>query len=160
MLPQIVTLNVPDQTFSYYAEGNQIIGWWDITKVTSLYPTQVTHADETFDPPSPSTRSTGLSATATSASPPNGRQVSPTTASSSAASWNGAPASASRRVQPSSSAASTAPQPGGDETEVGFQPLVYSFETSRIKDHLFAWLQFHGWNHRGAIGRTLAHRLP
>lgn len=39
MLPQIVTLNVPDRTFSYCAQGNQIVGWWDIAKVTSLHPT-------------------------------------------------------------------------------------------------------------------------
>lgn len=37
MLPQIVTLNVPDQPFSYYAQGNQIIGWWDIAKVADLF---------------------------------------------------------------------------------------------------------------------------
>jgi len=48
MLPQIVTLNVPDQPFSFFAQGNQIIGWWDIAKVTSHYPTQVTHADESY----------------------------------------------------------------------------------------------------------------
>ncbi|GGU21719.1 hypothetical protein [Nocardioides albus] len=48
MLPEIVTLNVPGQPFSYYAKGNQIIDWWDIAKVTSLYPTQATHADESY----------------------------------------------------------------------------------------------------------------
>lgn len=48
LLPQIVTLNVPDQPFSVYAQGTQITGWWDIAKVTSLCPTQVTHADESY----------------------------------------------------------------------------------------------------------------
>ena len=45
LLPQIVTLNVPEQPFSYFAQGTQIIRWWDIAKVTSLYPTQVTHVE-------------------------------------------------------------------------------------------------------------------
>lgn len=32
MLPQIVTLNVPEQPFSFIAQGNQTIGWWDIAR--------------------------------------------------------------------------------------------------------------------------------
>ena len=43
-----MTLNVPDQPFNYYAQGNQITGWWDIAKATSLYPTQATHVDESY----------------------------------------------------------------------------------------------------------------
>lgn len=36
----------------------------------------------------------------------------------------------------------------------------YSFETSRIKDPLFAWLQSHGWQHKGLLGKFFAHLGP
>lgn len=95
LLPQIVTLNVPDQPFSFFAQGRQIIGWWDIAKITSLYPTQATHVDEDY------------------------------------------------RL--------TVTQP-----TVGYDPAVYSFESSRIKDPLFTWLQSDGWRHKGFLGQLFA----
>ena len=105
-----MTLNVPDQPFSFFAQANQIIGWWDIAKVTSLYPTQATHADEsyrltvtlnerdgTFDYNEVRTSTeweTGFT--------DDGFNLG--------ARWSGTPASASRSPGASSSAALTAPQ--------------------------------------------------
>lgn len=43
---------------------------------------------------------------------------------------------------------------GGSEPEVGFEPVVYSFETSRIKDPLFGWLQSHGWQHKASSANS------
>lgn len=48
LLPQIVTLNLDTQPFSYYAEGNQIIGWWDLTKAMKLNLGAVNEIDETY----------------------------------------------------------------------------------------------------------------
>lgn len=153
LLPQIVTLNVPDQPFSYYAQGNQITGWWDIAKVTSLYPTQVTHADEsyrlnvtlnqhngTFDY-NEFRQSSNWQAGATEDGFRLGGEME----------WH-----SGKRIEKSWSfqfgglnSAST----GGSAPEAGIDPVVYSFETSRIKDPLFGWLQSHGWSHKGFLGR-------
>ena len=46
---------------------------------------------------------------------------------------------------------------GGDDPEVGIDPVAYSFETSRIKDPLFGWLQSHGWSHKGFLSELFAH---
>ena len=46
---------------------------------------------------------------------------------------------------------------GGDDPDVGIDPAVYAFETSRIKDPLFGWLQSHGWSHKGFLGELFAH---
>lgn len=156
MLPQIVTLNVPDQPFSFFAQGNQIIGWWDIAKVTSLYPTQATHADEsyrltvalnerhgTFDY-NEVRRSTEWEAGFTDDGFKLGGEMEWHTGKRVEKSWSYQFGGLNR--------SST----GGNDPEVGFDPVIYSFETSRIKDPLFGWLQSHGWSHRGLMGRLFA----
>lgn len=157
MLPEIVTLNVPEQPFSYYAQGNQIIGWWDIAKVTSLYPTQVTHADETYRLTVTLNESNGTfdynevrkSAEWEAGFTDDGFRIG------GEMEWN-----AGQRVEKmwnfqvgGLNRVST----GGSDPEVGVDPVVYSFETSRIKDPLFGWLKSHGWQHKGLLGKLLAH---
>lgn len=157
MLPEIVTLNVPEQPFSYFAQGNQIIGWWDIAKVTSLYPTQVTHADEsyrltvtlnevngTFDY-NEARKSSEWEAGLTDDGFRLGGEME----------WN-----AGKRVEKTwtfqfdgLNRSST----GGSDPEVGFGSVAYSFETSRIKDPLFGWLQSHDWGHHGPLGKFFSH---
>lgn len=155
LLPQIVTLNLPDQPFSYYAQGNQITGWWDIAKVTSLYPTQVTHADESYRLTvtlnesdgtfyySDSRRSAEWKAEFTD---DDGFKLS------GELEWR-----AGKRVEKSGTfqfGGLNRSSTGGDQPEVGFQPVIYSFETSRIKDPLFGWLRSHGWSQKGLLGSS------
>ncbi|TQL66223.1 hypothetical protein FB381_0072 [Nocardioides albertanoniae] len=156
LLPQIVTLNVPDQPFSYFAQGDQIIGWWDIAKVTSLYPTQVTHADEsyrltvtlderngTFDY-NDFRRSSNWKAGATSDGFKIGGEMEWHSGQRTEKSWTFQLGGLNRSSV------------GGSEPEVGTGPVVYSFETSRIKEPLFGWLQSHGWQHKGVLGKFFA----
>lgn len=156
MLPQIVTLNVPDQPFSYYAQGNQLIGWWDIAKVGSLYPTQATHADEsyrltvtlnerngTFDY-NEFRKSSEWKAEFTDDGFKLGGEMEWHSGNRIEKSWTFQLGGINR--------AST----GGSESEVGIDPVLYSFETSRIKDPLFGWLQSHGWQHKGLLGKLFA----
>lgn len=155
MLPQIVTLNVPDQPFSYYAQGNQITGWRDIAKVTSLYPTQVTHADEsyrltvtlnerdaTFDYNEVRTSSEWEAGFTEDGLKLGGEME-----------WH-----TGKRVEKSWSfqfGGLNRSSTGGDP-EVGIDPVAYSFESSRITDPLFGWLQSHGWRHRRLMNRRFA----
>lgn len=38
----------------------------------------------------------------------------------------------------------------------GFQPVIYSLETGRIKDPLFGWRQSHDWIQQGFLGKLFA----
>ncbi|MFD4326033.1 hypothetical protein ACFWQC_15455 [Nocardioides sp. NPDC058538] len=149
-------LNVSDQPFSFFAQGNQIIGWWDIAKVTSLYPTQATQADEsyrltvtinerdgTFDY-NELRASTEWEVGITDDGFTLGGEMQWHTGKRVEKSWSFQFGGLNR--------SSTA----RDDPEVSIDPVIYSFETSRIKDPLFGWLQSHGWSHKGLLGKLFA----
>ncbi|HET6937446.1 MAG TPA: hypothetical protein VFI19_02525 [Nocardioides sp.] len=48
LLAAVPSLNDPSQPFTYAVEGTKIIGTWDIVKATSLYPTEVSHIDKDY----------------------------------------------------------------------------------------------------------------
>ena len=48
LLAAVPSLNDANQPFTYSVEGKHIVGTWDIIKVTSLYPTEVTHLDKDY----------------------------------------------------------------------------------------------------------------
>lgn len=152
MLPQIVTLNVPDQPFSYYAEGSQIIGWWDIAKVTSLYPTQASHVDEqyrlnvTLDESAGtySTNETRTSSEWKATFTGDGIEIG------GEKEWHYG--TRTEKTWSFQFGGLNRSSTGGSEPEVGFQPVAYSFDTERIKDPLFAWLESHGWQRKKLLG--------
>lgn len=158
MLPQIVALNVPDQPFSYYAQGNQIVGWWDIAKVTSLYPTQATHADESYRLTVTLSQFDGTfdyNEVSRSAEWNTGFTDDDGVGLGGTLQWH-----SGKRIKKSWTfqfGGLNRSSAGGSDPEVGLDPVIYSFETSRIKDPLFTWLQSHGWNHKGFLGKLFAH---
>ena len=48
LLAAVPSLNDPQQPFTYAVDGHKIVGTWDIVKATSLYPTEVTHIDKGY----------------------------------------------------------------------------------------------------------------
>ncbi|GGR43901.1 hypothetical protein J2S40_004188 [Nocardioides luteus] len=156
LLPQIVTLNVPDQPFSFFSQGRQIIGWWDIAKITSLYPTQATHVDEdyrltvTLDELRGSfgyneiRRSTEWVAGFRDGKFTLGGEKKWHSGNRIEKKWSYQAGGLNRTSV------------GGSQPTVGYDPAVYSFESSRIKDPLFTWLQSHGWRHKGFLGQFFA----
>lgn len=157
MLPQIVSLNLPTEPFSYYAQGNQIIGWWDIVKATTLYATEVEHIDKSYR----------LTVTLDERSGTYDYQDFSTEVEARAGftedgfaiggekSWSSG--KSIKKEAGFSFGGFGSSSTGGKDPEVGFQPVVYSFETSRIKDPLFTWLNSHGWKHKGLLGKLFAH---
>lgn len=157
MLPQIVTLNVPDQPFSFFAQGNQIIGGRH-RQGDQLYPTQATHADESYRLTVTINEREGTFDYNEVRNPPSRRRSSPTTASSSAARRSGTWASASRSLE----LPVRRPQPllnRRRRSRGGSGPgHLLPRGLSWIKDPHFGWLQSHGWSHRGLMGRLFVHR--
>lgn len=156
MLPEIVTLNVESQPFSFFAQGTQILGWWDVAKATSLYPTEVTHIDEsyrlivtlnerngTFDYQDHSSE-TEAHAGFTGDGFSFGAEQSWSSGKMVKKKWHFEFGGVNRSTTND-----------GDDT-VGFQPVAYSFETSRIKEPLFRWLESHGWQHGSVLGKLFA----
>ncbi|WP_143033661.1 hypothetical protein [Nocardioides sp. YR527] len=154
MLPQIVTLNVADQPFSYYAEGIQILGWWDMAKVSALYPTQEDQADQTYRLTVTLNQANGtFNYNETRRSAPFGAAgYDDSGFKTSGMTW-----SSGKRITKDFSftlggkAGDTNPE---DEQEDKDSPYV--FREDRIKAHLFEWLHAHGWNHQNAVGRFFA----
>lgn len=146
----------PRPALQLLRQGNQIIGWWDIAKVTSLYPTQATHADESYrlivtvnerDGTSDYNevhKSSEWEARFAEDGFKVGGEMEWHTGNHVEKSWSFQFGGLNR--------SST----GGEDPEVGIDPVVYSFETSRIKDPFFGWLHSHGRSHRGLMGRLFA----
>lgn len=167
LLPQIVTLNVDSEPFAYYATGNQIIGWWDIAKVTTLYPTEVDHVDEsyrlavTLDERNGSYKYVDHSYKAeTRAGFGDGGSFdgldgfdddddAGTFTFGKTYSWS---FGHQRRKEwhYEWGGLNRSQTPDGD-SGWGLQPVVYSFDTDRIKTPLFNWLQSHGWQQRSGF---------
>src|SRR3954468_3032828 len=48
LLAAVPSLNAPDDPFTYAVDGRRIVGTWDVVKATSLYPTEVSHIDKDY----------------------------------------------------------------------------------------------------------------
>ena len=145
LLAAVPSLNRDDQPFTYTVEGDRVVGTWDIVKATTLYPTELEHVDKdyritveldeekgTFDF---TERSSETTARADGDGVGGSKEVFIGKQSKKEFSFSF----------------------GGvtkDEDGVTAAPVVYSFETSRIKDPLFTFLEQHGWERKkGLLGR-------
>jgi hypothetical protein len=136
LLAAVPSLNDPNQPFNYAVEGTTIVGTWDIVKVTSLYPTEVSHVDKdyrleveldegehTYDYEDDES-GTGVSVDG------DGLHVEKEF-------FKGKEKKKEFHVEFG----------GVNKTDEGvsMNPVVYSFDTDKIKDPLFAFLDEHGW---------------
>ena len=144
LLAAVPGLNDPQQPFTYTVEGDTIVGTWDIVKATSLYPTEVEHIDKdyaitveldeersTYDFEERRT-STGASARSGGFSFTKEGFAGKSTSKQFSFSFGGV---------------------NKTDGGVSMAPVAYSFETSRIKEPLFTFLEQHGWERKGLLGR-------
>lgn len=144
LLAAVPSLNDPAEPFSYAVDGDRIVGTWDIVKATSLYPTAVEHVDKDYAitvelDEDRSTYDFEERRTTTTASLDGG--------------GFGARKEFFRGRTTSKEFSFTFGGVNKTEDGIGVEPVVYSFDTGRIKEPLFGFLEQHGWEKKGLLGR-------
>jgi hypothetical protein len=149
-LAAVASLNSDKEPFSYAVQGSTIVGTWDIVKATSLYPTEVEHVDKEYAITVSFDEGKGSYDWSDTQTEHHGN-LSGGGASFGGSTFKGK--SASKEFSFSFG--------GVNKTDdgVSMKPVVYSFETSRIKDPLFAFLGQHGWQpeKKGFFARLFSH---
>jgi len=136
-LAQVETLNSNDNPFAYTVEGNQIVGKWKITDSRWFAPTAITDREEKYE----------IRVTLND----DGTFKSDETKDESSISvgLNGIHGEAStfkgKRVQKSIRFGIGGEKDGSN----GIGLNSYSFDTSKIKDPLFGFLEAQGWKKKG-----------
>ena len=151
LLAAVPSLNDPRQPFTYAVEGKHIVGTWDIVKATSLYPSEVTHVDKdyrleveldeddhTFDYEDEESE---LDASVDGDGVHLEKSFFKGKEKKKEFSFEFGGVSASSK--------------GGTDEGVSVAPVVYSFDTDRIKDPLFGFLKQHGWERKKGFFRRL-----
>jgi hypothetical protein len=155
LLAAVPAINDPNEPFTYSVEGDRIVGAWDIVKATTLYPTalELRHVDEdyrltveldaakgTYDVIENRTSTTGSADIDGDTLKLRGEKQF----------FSGK--SASKQFNVSFGGITK------KDDEITVAPLVYTFETSRIKEPLFAFLEQHGWKRKkGFLGGLFKH---
>jgi hypothetical protein len=135
LLAQVPTLNDPAQPFAYEVVGETIVGRWDIVKAQSLYPTEFETIDREFTVTVEFNQGKGTFKSKDHESS-SGMQVS-----SGGLSWGKSTFSGQTTKKEFSFTLG-----GVHNTEEGVSPvLAWSFDTDKIKQPLFAFLEAHGW---------------
>lgn len=145
LLAAVPSLNQPDQPFTFEVDDDKIVGRWDIVKATSLYPTEITHLDKKYK-------------IVVDLDEDEGTFDFKEKESESHAKLDGDGLSFGKEgFSGKSSKKEFSFEFGGvNKTDdgVSLNPVVYSFETSRIKEPLFTFLESQGWKReKGLLSR-------
>jgi hypothetical protein len=146
LLAAVPSLNDPDQPFTYAVDGQKIVGTWDIVKATSLYPTEVSHIDKDYklevelDEDEHSYHYEDDEAETHASLDGDGLHFEKEL-------FKGKEKKKEFHFELG----------GVNKTDEGvsMNPVVYSFDTDRIKEPLFAFLEQHGWEKRKGFFRRL-----
>ena len=146
LLAAVPSLNDPNQPFAYAVEGTKIIGTWDIVKATSLYPTEVSHIDEDYrlevelDEDEHSYDYEDDESETEASVDGDGLHVEKSF-------FKGKEKKKEFHFEFG----------GINKTDEGvsMNPVVYSFDTDKIKDPLFAFLEQHGWEKKKGFFKRL-----
>ena len=146
LLGAVPSLNQPDQPFTYAVDGKKIVGTWDIVKATSLYPTEVTHVDKDYrlevelDEDEHSYDYTDHESETHASADGGGLHLEKDL-------FKGKMKKKEFSFEFG----------GVNKTDdgVSMAPVVYSFDTDKIKDPLFAFLQQHGWEQKKGFFKKL-----
>jgi hypothetical protein len=145
LLAAVPTINDPQEPFVFAVEGDRIVGTWDIVKATTLFPVglRLEDVDEdyrivveldadkgTYDFSEDRTSTTGSADVDGDTLRLGGERQF----------FRGKSTSKQFNV----SFGGITKKDGG----ITAAPLAYSFETSRIKEPLFAFLEQHGWQRK------------
>lgn len=151
LIALLPALNDPAEPFVFSVEGDTIVGSWDIVKATSLYP--LAKEIETIDKDYRIT----VSFDADHGTYDFTERHTSTTGSVGIDDGKIGGKLEKQLFSGKSSSKSFSWQVGGiRKTDDGITaaPLTYSFETSRIKEPLFDFLQQHGWSRKkGLLGK-------
>ena len=146
LLAAVPSLNDQSQPFSYAVEGTKIVGTWDLVKATSLYPTEVTHVDKSYR--------VEVELDEDEHTYDYEDQESETTAG-----LGGGGLHAEKNVfRGKTKKKEFSFEFGGvNKTEdgVSMAPVVYTFDTDKIKDPLFGFLEQHGWQKKKGFFKKL-----
>jgi len=146
LLGAVPSLNQPGQPFTYGVDGKKIVGTWDIVKATSLYPTEVTHIDKDYrlevelDEDEHSYDYTDHESETHASADGDGLHLEKDL-------FKGKMKKKEFSFEFG----------GVNKTDdgVSMAPVVYSFDTDKIKDPLFAFLEQHGWEKKKGFFKKL-----
>jgi hypothetical protein len=146
LLAAVPSLNDPQQPFTYAVEGQTIVGTWDIVKATSLYPTEITHLDRDYR----------LEVELDEGEHQYDYQDHESSTSASAG-GDGVSFQKDFFKGKEKKKEFSFEFGGVNKTDEGVSlaPVVYSFDTDRIKDPLFGFLQQHGWEQKKGFFKKL-----
>jgi hypothetical protein len=146
LLAAVPTLNDPKQPFTYAVDGKKIVGTWDIVKATSLYPTEVTHVDKDYR-------------LEVELDEDEHQYAYEDHESETQASLDGDGLQVEKDFfKGKEKKKEFSFEFGGvNKTDEGvsMDPVVYSFDTDKIKDPLFGFLEQHGWEQKKGFFRKL-----
>lgn len=141
LLAKVPTLNDPAQPFSYEVVGDTIVGRWDIVKAQSLHPTEFATIDKDFTVTVEFNESKG-----TFKSKDHERM------SNSSFGTGGFSMGSSTFSGKTTKKEFSFEFGGVNKTEEGVSPvLAWSFDTAKIKDPLFAFLESNGWKRKKGL---------
>ena len=145
LLALALTLNDPKQPFTYTVKGNSIIGKWDIVSAKSLYPTEYKSVDKKFEIRvdldekkgtwKPKEKTTDSGASMADGKIKLGGSVN---------SFSGKSMSKGASFE----FGGVNKKKGEDAT---LAPLVYSWDTAKIKKPLFDLLEANGWKRKKGL---------
>ena len=146
LLAAVPSLNDPAQPFTYAVDGQKIVGTWDIVKATSLYPDELTHVDRDYR------LVVELDEDEHSFDYEDHESATEVTLDGDGASFQKELFKGKTKKKEFSF------ELGGiNKTEdgVSMNPVVYSFDTDKIKDPLFGFLEQRGWERKKGFFRKL-----
>lgn len=141
LLAAVPTLNDPAQPFVFEVKGNSLVGKWDIVRAKSLYPKEFKTIDKKYS-------------ITVDFDEKKGTYKYKDREKSSGMSVNGGGISfGTSGFSGKTSKKEFSFELGGiNQTDEGISPvLAWSFDTSRIKTPLFAFLEKNGWTHKKGL---------
>ena len=141
LLAQVATLNDPAQPFAYEVVGETIVGRWDIVKAQSLYPNEFETIDREFTVTVEFNQGKGTFKSKDQETSSNVQ------GHSGGLSWGRSTFSGQTTKKEFSFTFG-----GVHNTEDGVSPvLAWSFDTDKIKDPLFSFLEAEGWKRKKGL---------
>ena len=146
LLALVPTLNDPGQPFRFEVKGDTIIGKWDIVSATSLYPTEISTIDKKFQVSIDLDERKGTWKPKEKSSESGSRVDSDGTISFGGSIGGFSGTSSSKGA--SFEFGGISKKKGEDAT---LAPLVYSWDTAKIKKPLFDFLEANGWKRKKGL---------
>lgn len=141
LLAQVATLNDPANPFTYEVVGDTIVGSWDIVSARTLYPTEFATIDKKFSVTITLDEGKGTF-----------KSKDRSSESTSSVSGGGMSFGTKSFSGQESSKGFSFEFGGASKTKDGVSPVVaYSWDTSKIKDPLFSFLEGHGYKRKKGL---------